>query len=68
MGIRLSDSLRTRIDEEGREKSFQNAILAGLSRKPSGQIYQGTVPPAEKARRRAANKQARKSRQINRTK
>jgi hypothetical protein len=38
-------------------------ILYGLQRKP---IYQGTVPPAVTAKRRARNKAARKSRRINR--
>ncbi|MFE5309750.1 hypothetical protein [Isoptericola sp. NPDC056605] len=45
---------------------YQQAILAGLSRKSSREIYQGTVPAHVKAQRRAANKVARRSRQQNR--
>ncbi|WP_179950893.1 hypothetical protein [Xylanimonas oleitrophica] len=46
--------------------SFQTAILAGLSNKSSREIYQGTVPAHAKARRRAANKAARRARAVNR--
>lgn len=44
---------------------YQRSILAALQRK-RGEIYAGTVPPAEVARRRAANKVARASRRRNR--
>ena len=43
--------------------SFQLAILNGLQSKV---VYEGTVPAHVKARRRAANKVARRSRRINR--
>lgn len=42
---------------------FQKRILVALQSK---HIYAGTVPAAEIARRRAKNRQARKSRRINR--
>lgn len=42
-----------------------NAVLIGLNR-TGKHIYAGTVPPAVVARRRAANKVARKSRRANR--
>jgi hypothetical protein len=42
---------------------YQLAILRGLQSK---HVYQGTVAPAEKARRRAANRVARRSRRTNR--
>lgn len=42
---------------------FEKAILMGLQSKP---VYQGTVEPEGVARRRRRNKQARKSRRINR--
>ncbi len=43
--------------------SYQRAILWALQFKP---MYQGTVAPAEKARRRAAGRVARQSRRVNR--
>ena len=42
-----------------------NLILIGLNR-TGKHVYGGTVPPAVVARRRAANKVARKSRRANR--
>ena len=42
-----------------------NAVLIGLNR-TGKHIYGGTVPPEIVARRRAANKMARKSRRANR--
>jgi len=42
-----------------------NAVLIGLNA-TGKHIYAGTVPPAVVARRRAANKVARKSRRANR--
>lgn len=45
------------------DTSWGKAILAGLQRLPH--MYEGTVPPAEVAKRRAKNKQARKSRTAN---
>jgi hypothetical protein len=42
---------------------YSLAILSGLQGK---HVYGGTVPPAKVARRRAANKVARKSRRQNR--
>ena len=44
--------------------SFRFAILIGLQRLPS--LYEGTVFGAEKAKRRAKNKLARKARRLNR--
>lgn len=44
---------------------FQRRILAGLNTTRK-HIYAGTVPASEKARRRAANKAARKARRTNR--
>jgi len=44
--------------------SYELAILTGLQDK---HVYQGTVAPAVRDRRRAANKTARRSRRINRT-
>ena len=46
--------------------TFSLAILTGLSRKHSGEIYQGTVPTKVKRARRAANKVAKVSRRKNR--
>lgn len=47
------------------DSPYQRRILAGLN--ISGKhIYAGTVPAAEKARRRAANKAARKARKATR--
>lgn len=43
--------------------SYEIAILNGLQRM---QLYQGTVPAHVKARRRAANKAARRARRQNR--
>lgn len=43
------------------DSPFQRLILAGLNR-TGKHIYAGTVPAATKARRRAANKAARKAR------
>lgn len=53
------------VDESKNEapQSYKWAILVALQGK---NIYLGTVAPAEKARRRAANKVARKSRRANR--
>lgn len=47
------------------ESDYARAILIGLNRlrKP---MYEGTVPPEEVARRRAANKQARAARKAGR--
>ncbi|WP_280195937.1 hypothetical protein [Nocardia farcinica] len=42
---------------------YARAILLGLQRK---HIYEGTVPEAEVARRRARNRAARKARRANR--
>jgi hypothetical protein len=42
---------------------YQLMILNGMQAKP---MYQGTVPAAIKARRRAKNRTARKSRRYNR--
>ena len=42
---------------------YQWSIFLGLQRKP---IYQGTVPAAERRRRRAANRRARAARRVNR--
>ena len=51
--------------------TFQNFILMALNRSHRPEvgrstIYQGTVDPALKAKRRAKNKVARRSRRINR--
>lgn len=43
--------------------SYQLAILRGIQDKP---VYQGTTPEHVRARRRQANRAARKSRRINR--
>lgn len=43
--------------------TLQSVILQALQAK---HVYAGTVPAAEKTRRRAANKVARKSRRANR--
>lgn len=43
--------------------AYSVAVLMALQGK---HVYQGTVAPAEKARRRAANRVARKSRRANR--
>ena len=43
-----------------------NLILVGLNRLTWKHVYAGTVPPAEKARRRARNKRARAARRVNR--
>jgi hypothetical protein len=45
---------------------YQKTILAALSGKSRHEIYQGTVPAHVKARRRAANRVARRSRAVNR--
>lgn len=45
---------------------FQLRILAALSSKDPGEVYQGTVPAHERARRRRANKAARAARRANR--
>lgn len=45
------------------DSNYQKTILAGLQDKP---VYAGTVSPAEKTRRRKANKVARASRKRNR--
>lgn len=47
------------------ETSFARAILYGLQRRDM-HVYGGTVPPADVAKRRAKNRQARKSRRQNR--
>jgi len=44
---------------------FQRSILFGLAR-TGKHVYAGTVPTAEKARRRAASKAARVARRANR--
>ena len=51
---------------EAPDQSWRNAILLGLSLKSQQDVYQGTVPAHVKARRRAANKVARRSRRVNR--
>lgn len=58
----MSDT-RTAITEPA---PFQLAILNGLQFKRLGEVYQGTVPAHVKAKRRAANKAARRSRRMNR--
>ena len=45
---------------------FVQAIFLGLNSIPGLHVYEGTVPEAEVARRRAKNKVARKSRRANR--
>jgi hypothetical protein len=47
---------------------FQKAILWALNRREStgGHMYEGTVPDAVKARRRAADKRAKAARKIHR--
>ncbi len=45
---------------------FQRAVLFGLAR-TGRHVYAGTVPAAEKARRRAASKAARVARRANRS-
>jgi hypothetical protein len=52
-----------RLIENDLSGDYQFNILVALQRKP---IYLGTVEPAEKARRRAANKRAKASRKRNR--
>jgi len=47
------------------DSTFQRRILAGLNM-TGKHVYAGTVDPAEKARRRAANKAARKARRAGR--
>lgn len=49
--------------KEEAPQAYKWAVLVALQSK---HIYAGTVAPAEKARRRAANKVARKSRKNNR--
>lgn len=44
------------------------AFLVSLGRRTAGRIYEGTVPHAEKLRRRAKNRVARRSRVQNRSK
>jgi hypothetical protein len=46
---------------------FQRRILAALNILPK-HVYAGTVTPEEKAKRRSANKAARKARAVNRRK
>ena len=46
--------------------SFVQAIFLGLNSVPGLHVYEGTVPEAEIAKRRAKNKVARKSRRDNR--
>jgi hypothetical protein len=58
----LSDD--TALDDV-RSPKTQMALALGRVKSPS-QIYGGTVPPAEKERRRTANKSARRSRRTNR--
>lgn len=50
-------------DKNPYDTSFGRGILAGLQRLP---MYEGTVPAGEVAKRRAQNKEARKSRRRNR--
>ena len=45
---------------------FQLRIVAALSAKPEGTVYAGTVSAQTKAKRRAANRAARKARRANR--
>ena len=45
---------------------YQLRIVAALSAKRTGEVYQGTVPGKVKLRRRAASKAARKARRANR--
>ena len=52
--------------EEFAPNSFIQAIFLGLNSIPGKHVYEGTVPEAEVARRRAKNKVARKSRRVNR--
>ena len=47
------------------DSRYQRRILAGLNALGK-HVYAGTVPAPEKARRRAANKAARKARKANR--
>lgn len=51
-------------DKNPYDTSFARSILGGLQ--SHQHIYGGTVPPEVVARRRAKNKQARKSRRQNR--
>lgn len=56
------------LDETG-PSTYSLAILRGLQRHERahpGSIYQGTVDPAEKARRRAKNRAARRARRAGR--
>lgn len=64
-GISLAEAQKEVVELERERNPFQFAILIGLNRmgKP---IYSGTVPEAEKIRRRKANKVARASRKKNR--
>ena len=45
---------------------FQQLVFLGLNSGLRKHVYEGTVPEAEVARRRAKNKVARKSRRANR--
>ena len=47
------------------DSRYQRRVLAGLNALGK-HVYAGTVPAPEKARRRAANKAARKARKANR--
>lgn len=59
----LSTALIEEAQEERERNPYQFAILMALQSKP---VYAGTVPEAEIARRRKANKVARASRKRNR--
>lgn len=64
-GISLAEAQKEVVELERERNPFQFAILIGLNRMGK-HIYSGTVPEAEKIRRRKANKVARASRKKNR--
>lgn len=64
-GISLAEAQKEVVELERERNPFQFAILIGLNR-TGKHIYSGTVPEAEKIRRRKANKVARASRKKNR--
>jgi len=51
---------------DARPSKWGLAILGGLSARRSGQVYEGTASEMDVAARRAKNRQARKSRRVNR--
>lgn len=59
----LPDSELEALLARAEDSDYQKAILRGLG---SMQVYQGTVPKAVIAKRRAANKIAKASRKANR--